>query len=427
MNNQLSLSLDREALIQLLVDRENILLVQDLDGVCMGLVKDPLTREIDRAYLEATRCFDGHFYVLTNGEHIGKRGVNSIVERAFGDASLVKKQGFYLPGLAAGGVQWQDRYGNVTHPGVSQAELDFLAEVPEKITQSLQAFFQNDRCGLDNITVDRAIAAAVLDNLVSPTANLNVFYELLGGRTDFYALLQQSMASCMDGLLEEASAKGLDKSFFVHYAPNLGRNESGKEIFQPAVGKDSGTTDFQFMLAGAIKEAGIVAILNHYYEHRTGNYPLGKEFNIRQAPHRQSELLEIVINNFDPALMPTIIGVGDTVTSKAQMENGSLQFRRGGSDRGFLELIQALGRQFNTENTIVYVDSSGGEVKNRQPLKLETFIDDTIEPPQKKLRVVNGPGDERDNEDPLTLNIVFPEGHQQYINCFQEAARRRKV
>ncbi len=82
--NRRSLSLDSDALIQLLVDRENILIIQDLDGVCMGLVRDPLTRKIDRSYLEATRHFQDHFYVLTNGEHIGKRGVNEIVERTFG-------------------------------------------------------------------------------------------------------------------------------------------------------------------------------------------------------------------------------------------------------------------------------------------------------------------------------------------------------
>ncbi len=336
-------------------------------------------------------------------------------------SDTVKDRGFYLPGLAGGGVQWQDRHGNVTHPGVSEAELDFLAEVPQKITQRLQAFWQNDRFGWESSIIDRAIDTAVLDNLVSPTANLNVFYEILGDQTDIYALLQQSMRSWMNDLLEQAAAKGLTDSFFVHYAPNLGRDNRGREILQPSQGKDSGTTDFQFMLRGAIKEAGVLAILNHYYYQQTGNYPLGKDFSVRQAPHQQAELLEIVTTQFDPSAMPTIVGVGDTVTSKVVTENGSIQFRRGGSDRGFLELIQEIGRQFNTENTIVYVDSSGGEVKNRQPLKLETATDS----PQATFRVVNGPGDERDTEDPLTLNVVFPEGHRQYIDCFQAAARRR--
>ena len=52
--SQRSLSLDHQELIRVLTEQENILIIQDLDGVCMGLVKDPLTRVIDRGYLEAT-------------------------------------------------------------------------------------------------------------------------------------------------------------------------------------------------------------------------------------------------------------------------------------------------------------------------------------------------------------------------------------
>ena len=136
--SQRSLSLDHQALGKMLTERENVLIIQDLDGVCMGLVQNPLTRVIEPTYLEAARLLDRHFYVLTNGEHIGKRGVNRIVEQAFAETSLVKKRGLYLPGLAGGGVQWQDNYGNVSHPGVSDAELAFLAAVPQEIESSLQ-------------------------------------------------------------------------------------------------------------------------------------------------------------------------------------------------------------------------------------------------------------------------------------------------
>jgi len=115
--------------------------------------------------------------------------------------------------------------------------------------------------------------------------------------------------------------------------------------------------------------------------------------------------------------MPSIIGVGDTVTSKAETEAGGLIFRRGGSDRGFLELVQAIGQEFKTENLVVYVDSSAGELKNRQALKLD----------EAKTKVISGIGDPRDNSDPLTLNVVFPGGYQEYTQMFQTAAQKRNA
>ena len=164
----------------------------------------------------------------------------------------------------------------------------------------------------------------------------------------------------------------------------------------------------------------VIVILNHYYYLQTGNYPLGKDFNARQAPREQSALLQLVRDNFDPKLMPTIVGVGDTVTSKAIEDSGRLEFKRGGSDRGFLELIQTLGQELNTGNVIVYVDSSGGEVKNRKPLKLDSSN------PQD-LKVIEGPGDPRDSQDPLTLNVVFPGGHTQYIDFYCQTAKQRNL
>ena len=412
--HQSSFSLDHETLIELLANTENILIIQDLDGVCMGLVKDPLTRKIDVEYLKATQAFDGHFFVLTNGEHIGKRGVKGIVERAFEDVDLVKQQGFYLPGLAGGGVQWQDRYGNVSHPGVSDEEMAFLEAVPNKVKASLKEFFQQHDCGFSEAELDTYIQATVLDNKVSPTINLNVFHEVLNDN-DIYIKLQQEMEKLTQNILEEAQSMGLNNSFFIHFAPNLGRDEEGKEIIQPASENDSGTTDLQFMLRGAIKEAGVPFILNHYYYLQTGSYPLGKDFNSRKAPQNNAELLTLIKDNFDSKIMPTIIGVGDTITSKAQQDGDKLIFRRGGSDRGFLELIQEVGKELNTENLVLYVDSSGGELKNRKALKLN----------EEKTAVIEGIGDARDTEDPLTLNVVFPGGYQQYTQVFQEAAKKR--
>ena len=415
-----SLSVDHQNLSQTLSKQENILIIQDLDGVCMGLVKDPLTRRMEIKYLEAAKSLGDRFFVLTNGEHIGKRGVNGIIEKAFTNLNQIKEQGLYLQGLAGGGVQWQDCFGNVSHPGVSDEEMAFLEAVPQKMADFLRAVVTQPQYGLNQTQLEECIQAAVLDNKVSPTANLNVFYETFSQSPELYAELQQQAKSFTDILLQEAQEQGLADSFFVHYAPNLGRDGSGKEIMQPSQGQDSGTTDFQFMLRGAIKEVGVLVILNHYYFLQTGSYPLGKDFNARQAPRQQQELLKLVKDNFAPAIMPTIVGVGDTVTSKAVENENKLEFKRGGSDRGFLELIQELGQEFKTNNVVIYVDSSGGEVKNRQALKLGRS--DTQE-----IKVIQGPGDPRDTEDPLTLNIVFPGGYQEYVDFFCQTAKQRKL
>ena len=412
-----SLSLDRSCLTQALVERD-ILIIQDLDGVCMGLVKDPLTRFMETRYIEAVESLGDRFFVLTNGEHIGQRGVNGIIERAFGNDRLVQEKGLYLQGLAGGGVQWQDRYGNVDHPGVSDAEMAFLEAVPLRMADYIRKLSQQPKYGLDEAQVEEYIKSTVLDNKVSPTANTNVFHEVFSDRPELYADFQQEMKNLTEALLEEAQQQGLTDSFFVHLAPNLGRDEQGIEIMQPAGNGDSGTTDFQFMLRGAIKEVGVLVILNHYYYLQTGQYPLGKDFNAREAPSKQQDLLKLVRDNFNPQIMPTIVGVGDTVTSKAVKNGNGLEFKRGGSDRGFLELVQALGKEFNTDNVVIYVDSSGGELKNRQALKL-----DRSDP--QDIKVIQGPGD-GDNEDPLTLNFVFPGGHLEYIDFFCRLAELRK-
>ncbi|MEL6250078.1 MAG: glucosylglycerol 3-phosphatase [Cyanobacteria bacterium J06627_15] len=408
--SQQRLSLDHAAFTDLLADTDNLLVIQDLDGVCMGLVKDPLTRQMDPAYLEAVPAFEGHFYVLTNGEHVGQRGINGIVERTMGEAA----KGFYLPGLAAGGVQWQDRYGELTHPGVSVTELDFLQSVPEKMTVALRAFLETHRPEMTAEQMQDCIQSSVLDNEASPTANLNTCYEVLQDGA-LYRQLQQQMVALVDELLASAKAQGLDGSFFVHYAPNLGRDESGKEVVWWADDTTSGTTDFQFMLRGAIKEAGVLALLNRYYFDKTGRYPLGVSFSARESPRTMADMVALVKQSFDPALMPTMVGVGDTVTSQAVIEDGQKVFKRGGSDRNFLQLIQDIGQALNQPNVIAYVDSSGGELKNRRPLPIELGV------------VASGPGDPADTHDPLTLNVVFPGGHEQYIGAFRAAAARRKA
>jgi glucosylglycerol 3-phosphatase len=411
MLHRQTLSLDHAQLIEIWATTDNLLIIQDLDGVCMDLVNDPLDRVIDLAYVQATMALDGHFYVLTNGEHIGQRGVNGMIDRAIAQAGIPHCG--YLPGLAAGGVQWQERSGTVTHPGVSEAELAFLAVVPDRIAAWLRDFLAARNWTESDI--QRAIRSTVLDNLASPTANLNTIYGLLNGDIETYVALQQSIQALMQQLLCEAMIAGIGDAFFIHYAPNLGRDEWGQEIVWLSDGKASGTTDFQLMLQGGIKEAGVLVLLNCYYYDRTGIYPLGPDFNVRQAPQELDDLVELVVQKFDRALMPTIVGVGDTVTSQGVETVGRLAFQRGGSDRNFLQLIQQLGVAFETANLTVYVDSSGGELQNRKALKLDAAGETVIE----------GPGDARDTSDPLSLNVAFPGGYRQYCQAFQAGADRR--
>jgi len=426
-----SLSLEHDTFAHLLATTENLLIIQDLDGVCMELVKKPFTRFIDLDYVRATQAFEKHFYVLTNGEHIGHLGVNGIVERAAGDPAIAKTHQLYLPGLAAGGVQWQGRDGIVSHPSVSDAELAFLAAVPDRIRTRLHQFFHRHASELDSEvdeqTISNSIDIAVLATTASPTSNLNAIYELLHQHIPIYIALQHEMAAFMEELLHDADRQGLSQSFFVHYAPNLGQDTQGKEILCPAQANHSGTTDFQFMLLGAVKETGVLFLLNHYYFHRTGTYPLGETFNVRRAPKQHNELLNLVKNQFDPSLMPTIVGIGDTVTSTVVEQNGHIEVRRGGSDRNFLQLIQDIGRTCNTGNLVVYVDSSQGEVKNRKPLKLAPINPTNQTAGNPSFKVIEGPDDPRDITDPLQLNLVFPGGHKQYVEVFKKAAQKRQL
>lgn len=407
-----SLSLDHQKLAKVWINTANLLIIQDLDGVCMGLVKDPLNRVIDVEYVKATQAYKDHFYVLTNGEHIGSRGINTIIDKAF-QAKENTSAPFYLPGLAAGGVQWQDINGNISHPGVSKKELKFLASVPNLMRTKLTEFFRETKHPLTAEALESYINASILDNYVSPTVNLNTFYEKLAGEIEVYQALQERMLELMEELQEKAKDIGLTNAFFYHLAPNLGRNEQGKEIMKPVTSDNSGTTDFQYMLKGAVKEAGVVAILNFYYGKKTGIYPLGEDFNARQAPSKHEELLRLVTENFDQELMPTMIGVGDTVNSSVEVINGEKQVRRGGSDRNFLQLIQDIGKELQRPNLVVYIDSSQGEVKNRKPLII------------KDNQVIEGPGDIQDTTEPLQINVVFPGGYQQYCQFFCEAAKQR--
>lgn len=416
MLSQQRFSTDFDQLLTLLAASPELLIIQDLDGVCMELVRNPLTRTLPAHYIDAARRLRPAFFVLTNGEHIGSRGVNTLVDNAYGHAS----HNAYLPGLAAGGVQWQDHFGSVNHPGISHQELDFLSSVPAVMEQALSSILSQPPFALNTADIDAARAVMVLDNPVSPTININGIHTIMNLQHEQLRELQQAVQHTMLQLMDAAQSHGLSDSFFIHYAPNLGSDADGERI-KWASANDAGTTDFQFMVKGAIKEVGVLVILNRYYHQVSGHYPLGESFNARSAPREREALLQLAREHFDPAFMPRIIGVGDTVTSQAnpaQSDPEHLEdhehWLRGGSDRGFLTLVQELGRMFDSDNGVLFVDSSGGEL-NRPRLQQDLLATE----PWTAAEGIT------DSEDPLQLNVVFPGGHQQYVDFFCRLARAR--
>ena len=392
--------------LQELTGAEDLLIVQDLDGVCMQLVKDPLTRCMDPAYVEAVAALDGQFAVLTNGEHEGRRGVNRLVEQALADPDLPKRVGRYLPGLAAGGVQLQDRFGDLSHPGVSQEEMTFLAEAPSRMESLLM---ERLPALLPQLHVDdlaQVAKAAVLDTQVSPTINLNGIFAFVPGDVTCQQALQTMLSELMHQLLAEAADQGLERSFFLHVAPNLGRDAQGDERIKPAAFGDVGTTDIQFMLTGSIKEAGLLVLLNQHIKRRWGESPLGDAFNVRTAPHTPGALLALVKERIPAERMPLLVGVGDTVTSTASADGAG--WLRGGSDRGFLNLLQDLGAWSGQPNRVVLVDSSHGEVD--RPSHADGSLQGITDP-----------------EDSLRIDVLMPDGPDQYIAWFRQLSERRSA
>lgn len=391
-------------LLDELAAERNLLLVQDLDGVCMPLVRDPLTRQLELSTIQAVADLGDTVRVLTNGEHGGKRGVNRLVERAVPPGVDPAAEGLYLPGLAAGGVQLQSRYGVLSHPGVSQLELQFLQSVPARLRTSLIPLLEHTLPHSDPSLRAQLLDRIVLDNAVSPTLNINLLIEQLQGDTQQIQRLQEQCLELFMNLLEQAEQEQLDGSFFVHLAPNLGL-EGGRERLRPAAADRPGTTDFQFMLQGAIKEAGLLVLLNEHIRRCSGQAPLGDDFNVRSAPQQLDELTALCIERIPEPMMPLLVGVGDTITSEPAADGSSWQ--RGGSDRGFLTLVQQLGQAYNRSNRVVLVDSSGGE------LERPSHSD-----PQ--LRGLTDP------EDPLHLDVLVPGGPTTYGHWLGQLSQRRR-
>ena len=390
----------KEEVIDTIINEKDILIVQDLDGVCIPLVQDPLKREINKEYVKDVSRLREKFAVLTCGEHEGRRGVNRLVEKALNSKTTAKENGFYLPGLAACGVEFQDRFSNLSHPGLEDNEINFLAEVPimmrSMLTNELKKFLPN----LSNELRNKLIDVAVCDTRFTPTLNFNEIFNYV--KNDFQKVkdLQLIMKNIMNNLLEDSKNHGLDNSFYLHLMPNLGiRN--GKEIMKYSTQNEFGTTDIQFIIKGAIKEAGLLLLLNKYIANKTGVYPFGENFNVRNAPKTHNKLIALCKDKIPSDQMPLLVGVGDTVTSVKDNKDNS--WLRGGSDRGFLTLIQRLGESYNKENQVVFVNSCNDQVL------------------RPKINGADMTGISDPNDD-LNFNMVINDGPKEYIEWFKQLA-----
>ena len=390
----------KEEVINTIINEQNILIVQDLDGVCIPLVQDPLQREINKEYVKDVSKLREKFAVLTCGEHEGRRGVNRLVEKALNSEITAKENGFYLPGLAACGVEFQDRFSNLSHPGLKDNEINFLAEVPKMmrsmLTNELKKFLPN----LSNEKRNKLIDVAVCDTRFTPTLNFNEIFSYV--KNDFQKVkdLQLIMEKIMNNLLEESKNFGLDNSFYLHLMPNLGIRD-GREIMKYSTQNEFGTTDIQFIIKGAIKEAGLLFLLNKYIANKTGVYPFGENFNVRNAPKTHAQLIKLCRDKIPHEQMPLLVGVGDTVTSVKDNKDNS--WLRGGSDRGFLTLIQRLGESYKKDNQVVFVNSCNEQV-------LRPRINGT------DMKGVSDPNDD------LKFNMIINDGPKEYIEWFKQLA-----
>ena len=388
----------KEEVINTILNEENILIVQDLDGVCIPLVQDPLKREINKDYVYSVSKLREKLSVLTCGEHEGRRGVNRLIERALDSKTKAKINGLYLPGLASCGVEFQDRFSNLSYPGLKDNEITFLKKVPEimrsMLTKELKIFLPN----LSDELLIKLIDVAICDTRFTPTLNFNEIFNYAKNDLKKVQDLQLIMLEIMKNLLEESINFGLPNSFYLHMMPNLG-SQQGREIMKYANQNEFGTTDIQFIINGAIKEAGLLLLLNKYIFTKTGVYPFGEEFNVRNAPKSLPELISLCKEKIPSNQMPLLIGVGDTVTS--EKDKNSRSWLRGGSDRGFLTLIQRLGELYNKENQVIFVNSSNNQVSR----------------PKVNGSDMTGISDPNDE---LKFNMVINDGPEEYIEWFKQ-------
>ena len=387
---------------EIVINSKSILFIQDIDGVCIPLVKDPMTRKLESKYIYAAKNLEKEFFVLTCGEHEGQRGVNRIIERSLNNIIEPKEKGLYLRGLAACGVEYQDNSGNISFEGVSKEELDFLSKVPNLMRPSFERIVRKIFPNLDQVGINKHASKSICKTRFSPTINFNSLFDLVQDDSYKRKIIQKSFEDMMNQIIYKAESQGLKNSFFLHISPNLGSN-NGNEIIKLSTKNDIGSTDIQLLLKGAVKDSGVLFLLNKFIEEETGKAPFGRNFNFRNSPKTIKEKVDFCKKNIKSKDMPTIIGVGDTITSQ-KISNKS--YSRGGSDRSFLELIQLLGKEFRSNNKIIFVDSSSGEVYR----------------PSTKKSGFEGIIDEEDN---LKFDMVFQNGPKEYVEWFTKFVRNR--
>ena len=393
---------DTKSLEKIILSSQKILFIQDIDGVCIPLVKDPMTRKLNKEYIFAAKKLDKEFFVLTCGEHEGERGVNRIIERSLGSKFKPKQDGLYLRGLAACGVEYQNNKGEINSEGISKEELDFLANVPQIMRPKFRLIVKELFPKMDDNLINFHMNKSICDTRFSPTINFNSLFEISENNLKNIKI-QRHFQKMMNEIISVGESKGLKNSFFLHISPNLG-SKNGAEIIKESNKKDIGSTDIQLLLKGAKKDAGVLCLLNKFIGDKKGKKPFGENFNFRDAPIEKNEKIAFCKKYIQPKDMPLIIGVGDTITSNQIKKSNS--FSRGGSDRSFLEFIQLLGYEFGIKNNIIFVDSSYGEV----------FRPSTKETGLKGIT---------DKYDSLKFDIIFQDGPEEYINWFTKIAHKR--
>ena len=384
-----------------IINSKNILFIQDIDGVCIPLVKDPMTRKLESRFIFAVKNLEKEFFVLTCGEHEGPRGVNRIIERSLKSIDQPKEKGLYLRGLAACGVEYQDNNGKISFEGVSKEEVDFLAKVPDLMRPSFEQIVKKIFPNIDQEEINSHASKSICKTMFSPTINFNSLFDLVRDDSEKRIIIQKSFEDMMNEIINKAKAQGLKNSFFLHISPNLG-SKDGNEIIKLSSKNDIGSTDIQLLIKGAVKDSGVLFLLNKFIYDKTGKAPFGRNFNFRDSPKSIKDKVNFCKKHIKSKDMPTIIGIGDTVTSQKNT-NG---YSRGGSDRSFLEFIQLLGKEFDSNNKIIFVDSSSGEVYR----------------PSTKVSGLNGISDDDDN---LKFDMIFQNGPKEYINWFIAFAKNR--
>ncbi len=234
-----------------LISSKNILFIQDIDGVCIPLVKDPMTRELESKYIYAVKEFAEEFFVLTCGEHEGPRGVNRIIERSLRSTTEPKNKELYLRGLAACGVEYQDSNGEISFEGVSEKELSFLSKVPSLIRPKFNYIVKNIFPELSQEDINFHAVKSICKTRFSPTINFNSLFDLVHKDSDKRKLIQISFEKMMNEIILKAESEGLKNSFFLHISPNLG-NKNGREIIKLSCQDDIGSTDIQLLMTFAV-------------------------------------------------------------------------------------------------------------------------------------------------------------------------------